>query len=116
MIGYVPSARGSYELLGKLFLSQIRNMSPLTVLRDPVPGIVLPWQRAFNRAGSGTYFRGIWLAGPDPLTRYSGTNVANEPRDDRIAGTVRSVGSLWVLGGCDLVGIYIADLQMARAD
>ena len=37
------------------------------------------------------------------------------PRDDRIAGTVRSVGSLWVLGGCDLVGIYIADLQMARA-
>ena len=39
----------------------------------------------------------------------------NEPRDDRIAETVRSVGSVCVLGGYDLVGIYIADLQMARA-
>ena len=38
--------------------------------------------------------------------RWSGTNVANEPRDDRIAGTVRSVGSLCVLGGRDLVGLH----------
>jgi hypothetical protein len=35
----------------------------------------------------------------------------NEPRDDRIARTVRSVGSLCVLGGCDLVGIYRGPLD-----